>query len=209
MKSSGLTTIPSPPRPVSSSTSRSPSCCARRVGHVHDLVRRRQQQFRVGPADVGQRLHVPEVVLVDVDAALGGQQVERGQLQVGERARPASSTAGRRRRTGRCPARVCRQPPRRRRACPLVAVKSRGGLLQRGDGPWQRGLRRRPRRRRTGSCSSSWALADHGISSQSRQTHVVSSSSQKSGGGQCRPHAGRGTASPAPASLKNRRPVRV
>ena len=83
MKSSGLTTIPSPPRPVSSSHQAIPA--ASLAGSVTSTTWYgvASSSSRIGPADLGQRLHVPDVVLVRVDRALGGQQVERGQLQVG------------------------------------------------------------------------------------------------------------------------------
>ena len=210
MKSSGLTTMPSPPRPVSSvppgdrlpprSPGRSrPRPCTRSPAAAPD--RRRQT--------VGQRLHVPEVVLVRVDVPFGRQQVERGQLQVVERRPPASNTAGRRRRTAR--RRSCRRGirprllelgPRRRRSAGSPPGPARRPLAAAPPG-------RPRRRRRTASCSSSCALADHGISSQSRQTQSCLELVPEVGGGQRRRAPGRGTAPPAPASLKNRRPVRV
>ena len=184
---------------------------ARRVGHVHDLVRRRQQQSRIGPADCGQRLHVPDVVLVRVDAALRSPAGGTGPASGRRASSPASSTAGRRRRTA--PTLCSRLAALASTSLPAHASSPleprRRPAASAATAAWQRRPRRPPRPRRTAICSSSCALADHGISSQSRHTHVVSNSSQKSGRRQRRPHAGRGTAPPAPASLKNRRPVRV
>ena len=84
MKSSGFTTMPSPPRPVSSSHQCVAAGLARRVGEVDDDVRRRVQQRCVLAADASEGLHVPGVVAVGVDAALAREQVERREAQVVE-----------------------------------------------------------------------------------------------------------------------------
>ena len=67
-----------------------PSFFAGRVGHVNKSVGSRPQQFGIFPAHLRQRVHVPDVVLVRVNAAFRSQQMKRSQLQVGQRAnRPA------------------------------------------------------------------------------------------------------------------------
>src|SRR6266542_2999573 len=64
------------------------------VGGVDDDVRGWMEQVVRG-AEVGECLHVPEVVLVDVDAALACEQVEGGELEVVDRAhRPAVAPVG-------------------------------------------------------------------------------------------------------------------
>ena len=92
----GLTTMPSPPRPVSSSHHRAPFASLSGSARSTILKGVVQQAGRIVAADGGQRLHVPEVILVGVDLSFGCQQVERGELEVVERLAPASSIADRR-----------------------------------------------------------------------------------------------------------------
>ena len=55
----------------------------------------RRRERRAGRGHAGERLHVPDVVPVDMGAALGGQQVERRQPEVVHRAdRPAVAAVG-------------------------------------------------------------------------------------------------------------------
>src|SRR5437899_607505 len=52
------------------------------IGYVHELVRSRQQQIWIAPTDLGEFFHVPSVILVHLNVALRGEQVEGGELQV-------------------------------------------------------------------------------------------------------------------------------
>ena len=106
---------------------------AGRIGHVHDLVPGRQQQFGIGTADLGKNLHVPWMVSVRVDVTLGGEQVERGQLEVGERFHgPAVLPVG-----GHESVDVLlpKTEPGLNlgELCPLLARQAKTGLLQRQD----------------------------------------------------------------------------
>src|ERR1035437_9153214 len=66
-----------------------------RTSHVNHAIRRCEKQSIVLLADPGQRVHVPDVIAVAVDVAFGGQQVERCELQVGERSdRPCVPLVG-------------------------------------------------------------------------------------------------------------------
>ena len=195
MKSSGLTTMPSPPRPVSSSHQSIPA--ASLAGSVRSTTRNGVGSRSSGSSrQTGQRLHVPDVVLVGVDAPFGGQEMKRGQLQIVQRVdRPAILPVG------------VDEP-----ADVLLVATVRGGDLFdfvpvvpdqtcRPPAPAPRPLAaarpgRRRRRRRTAR-SSSCALADHGISSQSRQAQS-SPSSTRSPRRSSPPEAGRGTAAPDP-----------
>jgi hypothetical protein len=58
---------------------------ARCVRDIDRLVGRGQKERSIGLAKPFQRLQMPEVILVGVDGSLARQQVERGQLQVGQR----------------------------------------------------------------------------------------------------------------------------
>ena len=169
-KSRGLTTMPSPPAPVSSlpprggrgdaaaSSARSTAPCAGRG-----------EQRRVRRARAGrERSRCQAWSRSSVHRALGGEHLERRELQVVERRRPASSTAGTRRRT--------RSTPR----APVAASAEQ--LVDVGT---PRAAAARARRAPRGSAaraaaptaaywlrSSSCAFADHGSSSQSRQQPV-------------------------------------
>jgi len=68
---------------------------ARCVRDIDRLVGRGQKERSIGLAKPFQRLQMPEVILVGVDGSLARQQVERGQLQVGQRFdRPAVAAVG-------------------------------------------------------------------------------------------------------------------
>ena len=101
--------------------------------------------------------------------ALGREQVERRQLQVGERLdRPAVVAVG-----VDVPRRPCSRAVANRSSSVADVDAARRGLLERGDGS-----RRAPRVAAAPTAaywlrSSSCAFADHGISSQSRQTQSV------------------------------------
>ena len=165
-----------------------PRLLAGRVGHVHDLVRGRQQEFGVGTADLGQNLHVPEVILVRVDVPLGGEQVERGQLEVGERLdRPAVLPVG-----GHEPVDVLLPETEScldlRRASSVSSPARRStGLLKRATA-WGSDADPAAPTAAYWVRRSSWALADQGINSQSRHTHAVSSLDQRSAAVEGRTH---------------------
>ena len=150
----------------------------RGIGEIDDEERSWKQELGVGLGEPGKRLDVPEVILVDMDAALGGQEMKRGQLQIRQRFdtpaiaaigvdEPADVLLAATRRTVRsrmpCPSRT---PPnaRRHRRAPR----------------WPSGRAARPEAPTGAYCarSSSCALADQGMSSQSRHAQCVSSSDQ-------------------------------
>ena len=133
---------------------------------------RSRQQRGSSAARVRRALHVPEVVLVDVHRAFAREQVERRQLQVVDRPRPASSSGG----TPRCSARRSRRARKRRDERPAASNPRPAASSASTVSP-------SPARAAapTGAyCSRrrSCALADHGISSQSSSSQSVSSSSK-------------------------------
>ena len=199
MNDSGLTTIPSPPVPVSSSHQATPAAWLGRVGHVHDQVRRRPQDFGVGPADLGQRLHVPGVVLVECGRAPRWRAGGTGPASGRQRVHLPAIVGGRRRRTS-LDVLACRRLEGVHDGHDLILLLA----LQTARPPLLQG-----RRHARGSAAdpadptaaywvrrSSWALADHGISSQSRHAHDRLQPRPEVGGTSGRRAPGRGTAAP-------------
>ena len=152
-KSSGLTTMPSPPRagqllpPARSPPPRSPGRSRRRPGTASRAAapgRPRQT--------VGQRLHVPDVVPVRVDAALaspaGGTAPAAGRSSDVDRPAVAPVGVDVARRRVRARSRVARQQVRRRRR------PRAGRRVERGDRRRQRRPARPRRRRRTAGAAA-------------------------------------------------------
>ena len=93
MKSSGFTTIPSPPRPVSSSHHSIARFLTFRISHIYNQVRCGQQQSFTRIAKSLQRLHVPQVIAIRVDFSFSCQQVKRRQFQIVKRSHGPTVTA--------------------------------------------------------------------------------------------------------------------
>ena len=117
---------------------------------------------------------------------------------------PASSTADRPPRTGRWPCRGARSVEDAvdiRRvggdSCRILTVHPFGGLPQCRRCLGQRGPALRPPRRHTAIRSNSWALADHGINSQSRHAQVRVELPARSRWRPSPPESGRGTRLPS------------
>ena len=211
MKSSGLTTMPSPPRPGQFRPPSTPSRLAGRVGHIHAPCNGVASSSSGSARQTCASVSMCQTWFLSVwTRPSGRQQVKRRQLQVGRATPPASNTAGRRRRT-------CRYAPLgpgmpfdlTAPLLTLLAVQSCCGSLP--AAATARGSAARPAAPTAAYCDLQKFLGlgrprhQFAVEADPRRVQRRPRSRRRSA-----PLApGRGTAAPRSGSLKNRRPVRV